>query len=114
MTAKTLKEYGLEFINEMAKDRHVAQQEIGVVISGAKSALLTRGSKHFTYKDLDEYSKQVRKDTSRIVDSELTRLTLKSLGRIRRIVQGDARFVEEVSATDFEEQVDTLNTELQN
>ncbi|MFX0122942.1 MAG: hypothetical protein ACFFAE_04835 [Candidatus Hodarchaeota archaeon] len=114
MTPKTLKEYGLEFINEMAKDREVAQQEIGVIISGARSSLINRGLPHFTYKHLEEFVKNIRKETSRIVDGELTRITLKSLGRIRQVIQSDATFLQEVPSSVTEEQIQEFKTEIKN
>ena len=112
MTPKTLKEYGLEFINEMAKDREIAQQEIGVVVSGARSSLVSQGVQHFSYKDMEEFVKNIRKETARIVDGELTRITLKSLGRIRQIIQSDAEFLEEVTSSDVEEQIQGMETEI--
>jgi len=114
MAQKTLKEYGLEFINEMAKDREVAQQEIGVIISGAKSSLVSQGLQHFTYKDMEEFVKIIRKETARIVDGELTRITLKSLGRIRQVIQSDATFLQEVTSSVSEEQIQEFETEIKN
>ncbi len=113
MIRKTLKEYGLEFINEMAKDREVAQQEIGVGISAARSSIMTRGVQHFSYKEMEEFIKSMRKSTARIVDGELTRITLKSLGRIRQIIQSDAKFLEEVTHPETEDQIQGLETEVQ-
>ncbi len=99
MTQKTLKEYGLEFINEMAKDREVSQQEIGVVVSGTKSTLTSQGSQHFTYQDIDTLVKNIRKETARIVDSELTRITIKSLGRLKEVIASSGFILkEEVSS----------------
>jgi DNA repair exonuclease SbcCD ATPase subunit len=114
MAQKTLKEYGLEFINEMAKDREVAQQEIGVGISGAKSSLVNQGLQHFTYKDMEEFVKIIRKETARIVDGELTRITLKSLGRIRQVIKSDATFLQEVTSTVSEEHIQEYEKEIQN
>ena len=112
MAQKTLKEYGLEFINEMAKDREVAQQEIGVGISGAKSFLVNQGLPHFTYKDMEEFVKMIRKETARVVDGELTRITLKSLGRIRQVIQSDATFLQEVTSSVSEVQIQELENEI--
>ncbi|MHA2203466.1 MAG: hypothetical protein ACW991_07235 [Candidatus Hodarchaeales archaeon] len=114
MAQKTLKEYGLEFINEMAKDREVAQQEIGVVVSGAKSSLVNQGLQHFTYKDMEEFVKIIRKETSRIVDGELTRISIKSLGRIRQVIQSDATFLQEATTSVTEEQIQEFETEITN
>ena len=114
MTPKTLKEYGLEFINEMAEDRVVAQQEIGVVISGTKSNLVSQGTKHFTYDEMDEFVKNIRKETNRVVDGELTRITIKSLGRIRQIIQSDTKFLQEITSSDVEDQLKKYEAELPN
>ena len=64
MTSRSLKEFGLEFINEMAKDRKVSQQEIGVVVSGTKSTLYSQGLPHFSYQDIDTLIKNIRKETA--------------------------------------------------
>jgi DNA repair exonuclease SbcCD ATPase subunit len=112
MTQKTLKEYGLEFINEMAKDREVAQQEIGVVVSGTKSTLTSQGSPHFTYQDIDKLVKTLRKETSRIVDSELTRITIKSLGRIKEAIASSGFILTEEVSSDKEEDIEELQVKL--
>ncbi len=111
---KTLKEYGLEFINEMSKDRTAAQQEIGVAISGAKSTIVSQGTQHFKYQDLDDFAKMVRQETVKIVDSELTRITIKSLGRIRNIIQGDTNFLQVVASADSEYEKLKFDDEFQN
>ncbi|MHA1206424.1 MAG: hypothetical protein ACTSSO_02510 [Candidatus Hodarchaeales archaeon] len=95
MTQKTLKEFGLEFITEMANDRKVAQQEIGVVVSGTKSYIVSKGLQHYSYSDIDDLIKKIRKETSLIVDSELTRITIKSLGRIKEALSGSSFILEE-------------------
>jgi len=111
--SKNLKDYGLEFINDMAKDRTTVQQEIGVVISGAKSSLVSQGSQHFSYQDLDDFVKNVRKETQLIVDGELTRITIKSLGRIRDIIQGNIEFLQVVASPESEEVKKSINEEIQ-
>ncbi|MHA2075280.1 MAG: hypothetical protein ACXACU_17495 [Candidatus Hodarchaeales archaeon] len=113
-SSKTLKEYGLEFINEMAKDRTTAQQEIGVAISGAKSSIVSQGVQHFKYQDLDDFVKMVRQETLKIVDSELTRITIKSLGRIRNIIQGDTNFLQVVASAGSEYERQKFEDEIQN
>lgn len=110
--SKNLKDYGLEFINDMAKDRTTAQQEIGVVISGAKSSLVSQGSQHFSYQDLDDFVKNVRKETQLIVDGELTRITIKSLSRIRDIIQGNIEFLQVVASPESEEVKQSVNEEI--
>ncbi|MFX0085875.1 MAG: hypothetical protein ACFFAU_09380 [Candidatus Hodarchaeota archaeon] len=113
-SGKTLKEYGLEFINEIAKERTSAQQEIGVVISGAKSSLVSQGSQHFTYQDIDDFVKIVRKQTLQIVDSELTKITIKSLARIRGVIHGEQKFLEIIESTVSEEEKQQLEEEIKN
>ncbi|MFX0172289.1 MAG: hypothetical protein ACFE9L_10240 [Candidatus Hodarchaeota archaeon] len=113
MSPKTLREYGLEFINEMAKDRVVAQQEIGVGISGAKSVLVGQAGQNFSYKEMEEFVKHVRNETARIVDSELTRITIKSLGRIREVIQSDEKFLQFVTSPETESKIPELEEEVQ-
>jgi len=113
MASKTLRDYGLEFINEMTNDRKIAQQEIGVRISGAKSALTTQGLPHFSYQDIEEFVKSVREATTRIVDSELTKITIKSLGRIKQVIQSDEAFIQSVASPETEDKVLELMDEIQ-
>lgn len=108
-----MKEFGLEFINEMAKDREVAQQEIGVVISGTKSSFIAQGTQHFTYQDLDALVKIIRTETSHIVDSELTKLTIKSLGRIREFLQGETMILQNVVSPELEAKLKEALNELE-
>ncbi len=113
-SGKTLKEYGLEFINEITKERKSAQQEIGVVISGAKSSLVSQGTQHFTYQDIDDFVKIIRKQTLQIVDSELTKITIKSLARIRGVIHGEQKFLEIVESTVSEEEKQQIEEEIKN
>ena len=108
MTKISLKEFGLEFINEMAKDRKVSQQEIGVVVSGTKSTLLSQGLPHFSYQDIDTLVKNIRKETARIVDSELTRITIKSLGRIKEGLSEGGFIVQEEASSEQENELEQL------
>jgi chromosome segregation ATPase len=112
MTQKTLKEYGLEFINEMAKDREVAQQEIGVVISGTKSNLVAQGAQHFTYQDIDNFIKTMRKESARIIDSELTRITIKSLGRIREVISEGGLILKQEKSPEEEKEIAQLEEDI--
>ncbi len=113
-SGKTLKEYGLEFINEITKERKSAQQEIGVVISGAKSSLVSQGTQHFTYQDIDDFVKIIRKQTLQIVDSELTKITIKSLARIPGVIHGEQKFLEIVESTVSEEEKQQIEEEIKN
>ncbi len=108
MTLRSLKEFGLEFINEMAKDRKVSQQEIGVVVSGTKSTLLSQGLPHFSYQDIDKLVKTIRKETARIVDSELTRITIKSLGRFKEGLSEGGFIVQDELSPEQKEELENL------
>ncbi|MHA2111956.1 MAG: hypothetical protein ACW98W_10785, partial [Candidatus Hodarchaeales archaeon] len=108
MTQKTLKEFGLEFITEMANDRKVAQQEIGVVVSSAKSYLISKGLQHYSYNDIDDLIKQIRKETANVVDGELTRITIKSLGRVKEALASSDFILKDESSPEQEETLNTL------
>ena len=108
MTQKTLKEFGLGFITEMASDRKVAQQEIGVVVSSAKSYITSKGLQHYSYSDIDDLIKQIRKETANIVDGELTRITIKSLGRVKEALASSDFILKDESSPEQEETLNTL------
>lgn len=91
MRTKTLKEYGLEYIEEMSKDRNLAQQEAQVVIAGAKQTILGPASS-YTLKQVDKFKDYVQEQVSHILDAELNRITIKSLGRLRRIITEGEKF----------------------
>ncbi|MCK4849245.1 MAG: hypothetical protein KAT16_09480 [Candidatus Heimdallarchaeota archaeon] len=113
MTKKTLKEFGLEFITEMANDRKVAQQEIGVVVSGTKSYIVSKGLQHYSYNDIDDLIKQIRKETALIVDSELTRITIKSLGRIKEALSSSGFILKEGVSSEQKDDINKLEENIQ-
>ena len=98
MSSKTLKQYGLEYIDEMAQDRGLAQQEVQVVIAGAKQTILGPATQ-YTLKQIEKYSSYVQEQVSHILDAELNRITIKSLGRLRRIITQEEKFTRPESET---------------
>ncbi|OLS18446.1 MAG: hypothetical protein HeimC3_49160 [Candidatus Heimdallarchaeota archaeon LC_3] len=92
MNSKTLKQYGLEYIDEMAKDRSLAQQEAQVLISGAKKTYLDP-SGHYTLKKVEKFTDYVQEQVSHLLDAELNRITIKSLGRLRSIITQEEKFI---------------------
>ncbi|MHA2364903.1 MAG: hypothetical protein ACXAC7_13185 [Candidatus Hodarchaeales archaeon] len=92
MTAKTLKEYGLEYIDEMARDREDAQKQIGITILGAKNTIL-KPSGHISYKEIESFVDYTRKEVKKIIDGELNRITIKSLGRIRKVITSSGKTI---------------------
>ncbi|MFW9930831.1 MAG: hypothetical protein ACFFD1_15690 [Candidatus Thorarchaeota archaeon] len=93
MSSKSLKEYGLEYIEEMSKDRSLAQQEVSVIIAGAKKTQLGSDRKNFELEQIEKFSKYVQDQVSHILDAELNRITIKSLGRIRQIITKETQFI---------------------
>lgn len=94
-----IRKYGLEFINDLAKDREVAVQSLGVAFSGMKTSLreskiLTRSNE---FKYIDNLMKRFREEVNRNFESQLTRITIKSLGWIKRVLRGEQILVRDES-----------------
>lgn len=113
---KDIRKYGLEFINDLAIDREVAVQSLGVAFSAMKtelkeSRIVTR-SEEFKY--IDELTKHFREEVNRNFESQLTRITIKSLGWIKRVLmQGEKILVKDESREDeLQQTIDTLTHQL--
>ncbi|UCG90395.1 MAG: hypothetical protein JSU57_01300 [Candidatus Heimdallarchaeota archaeon] len=95
-----IRKYGLEFINDLAKDRKVAVQSLGVAFSSMKtelkkSKIITRSSE---FKYIDDLMKHFREEISRNFESQLTRITMKSFGWIKKVLmQGEKILVKDES-----------------
>ena len=72
-----MREYSQRFIKEMAKDRETSIQKIGVVISGLRRQTTMSGRDVYKHEDIDELFKSLRNETKRVVDQELTGITIK-------------------------------------
>jgi chromosome segregation ATPase len=107
-----LKEYGLEFIKDLAKDRKNAIQSLGVSFTGMKNDILTR-SNIITRKQDREYIENILKsfdnEVNRTIESQLTRITIKSFNWIKEVLLQDKRIIIEKKD---EELVNKLQKEL--
>ena len=113
MSTKTLKEYGLEFINEMAKDREETKHVLNAKIAGAKSTILDPRT-HLTYTDIEKFSEYIRDQVTQTMDSELNRLTIKTLGRLRQLILGEKFLLENTSGiSESQQEIIRLEEELQ-
>ncbi|UCE13510.1 MAG: hypothetical protein JSV04_15175 [Candidatus Heimdallarchaeota archaeon] len=117
-----IRKYGLEFINDLAQDRKEAVQSLGVAFSALKteireSAILTR-SEEFQF--VDDLMKHFREEVNRNFESQLTRITIKSLGWIKRVLMGEKILVKDESReeelqqiiNDLSQQLKTKSAEL--
>jgi myosin heavy subunit len=104
-----LRKYGLEFIKDMAKDRKIAIQTLGVSMSGFKNDLLNRSNiitRHEDRLQVESYLKSLDEDVNRTIESQLTRITMKSFNWIKNVMIQDERIV-------IENKDELLNEELQ-
>ena len=108
-TSQDIRKYGLEFINDLAKDRKVAVESLGVAFSAMRTEL--RGSKILTrsaeFKYIDDLMKRFREEVNRNFESQLTRITIKSLGWLKRVMRGEQILVSDESRE--EELQQTIN-----
>jgi chromosome segregation ATPase len=90
-----LRKYGLEFIKDLAKDRKIAIQTLGVSISGFKNDLLNRSSiitRHEDRLHVDSLLKSFDEDVNRTIESQLTRITMTSFNWIKNMFIEDETF----------------------
>ncbi|MFX0211919.1 MAG: hypothetical protein ACFFDT_38445, partial [Candidatus Hodarchaeota archaeon] len=106
-SSQDIRKYGLEFINDLAKDREVAVQSLGVAFSAMKTEL--RSSKILTrsteFKYIDDLMKRFREEVNRNFESQLTRITIKSLGWLKRVMRGEQILVSDESREDELQQI---------
>ncbi|MHA1995374.1 MAG: hypothetical protein ACW97Z_12600 [Candidatus Hodarchaeales archaeon] len=90
-----LQKYGLEFIKDMAKDRKIAIQTLGVSISGFKNDLMNRSNiitRHEDRLHVDTLLKSFDEDVNRTIESQLTRITMSSFNWIKNMLIDDESF----------------------
>lgn len=108
-----LREYGLEFINDLAKDRNLAVQALGVSFSGFRSGILRDSSLLSRVQDrkyVEDLLKELQQEVNRTIESQLTRITIKSLGWIKRVLIQDERIIiEEKDQKQLEKQQLTID-----
>ncbi|MHA2244741.1 MAG: hypothetical protein ACXADY_07200 [Candidatus Hodarchaeales archaeon] len=110
-----IKKYGLEFINDLAQDREVAVQTLGVAFSSMKNELkksnvVTRSDEYIF---VDELMKHFREEVNRNFESQLTRITIKSLGWIKRVMRGEKIIVDDESRErELQQIIDDLTGQL--
>ena len=106
-SSQDIRKYGLEFINDLAKDREVAVQSLGVAFSAMKTEL--RSSKILTrsneFKYIDNLMKRFREEVNRNFESQLTRITIKSLGWLKRVMKGEQILVSDDSREEELQQI---------
>ncbi len=115
-----LRKYGLEFINDLGKDREMAVQSLGVAFSAFRTGM--RESQIVTRPDdrkyVEDLLKRFKKEVDRTIESQLTRITIKSLGWIKRVLIQDQRIIIKEERSDealiekLQQKIDTLSTEL--
>ncbi|MFX1548446.1 MAG: hypothetical protein ACFFCU_19715, partial [Promethearchaeota archaeon] len=115
-STQDIRKYGLEFINDLAKDREIAVQSLGVVFSQTKTEL--RNSKIITrseeYRFIDGLMKHLREEVNRTFESQLTRITIKSFGWIKRVLiqGGKITIKDESQEEELQQSIDNLTRQL--
>ncbi|MFX0204960.1 MAG: hypothetical protein ACFFDT_03175 [Candidatus Hodarchaeota archaeon] len=86
--SKEIQQFGLDFINDLAKDRKLAVETLGVSFSSFRtrireSQIITRTD---DYNFMEELLKYFRNEVNRSFESQLTRISIKSFGWIKRVL----------------------------
>ncbi len=116
-----LRKYGLEYIQDLAKDRKLAMENLGVALSSFKSRL--KQSNIATRREdreiIDKSIKSLDKDARRTVENQLTQITLKSFKWIKNILIRDEKIIikeerkDEELVNSLQEKLETLSSEIQ-
>ncbi|MFX0084680.1 MAG: hypothetical protein ACFFAU_03320 [Candidatus Hodarchaeota archaeon] len=115
-----LQKYGLEFIQDLAKDRKLAMQSLGVAVSSFKTNM--KQSNILKRREDREYVenllKSFDKEAKRTVENQLTQITLKSLKWIKNILIRDERIIikeehkDEELVNQLQRKIESLSTEI--
>jgi chromosome segregation ATPase len=116
-----LRKYGLEFIQDLARDRKYAMQSLGVAVSSFKSGMKQSNilNKREDREYVDNLLKSFDKEAKRTVENQLTQITLKSLKWIKNILIRDERIIikeerkDEELVNQLQGKVESLFTEIQ-
>ena len=87
--SQSFKEFGLRYIEEMAKEREHSKKEVSINILNLKHSQFD-AAREITYPDFENFVESTRNQVIRIFDGELTKLTIKSLGKMRQLLTGKA------------------------
>ena len=110
MSQQSVKEFGLKYIEEMAKEREISKQEVSISILSLKNTI--KPVREFTYEDFDGFVEASRNQVIRIFDGEFTKLTIKSLSKIRQLITGSSGFSlddTEVSKSELDKALKEVN-----
>ncbi len=104
MSQTKFKEFGLKYIEEMAKEREYSKQEVSIDILNLKNSQYSP-SRELSFEDFESFVESAREHVIRVFDGEFTKLTIKSLSKMKQILTGvtDSGFYEdEVSKADLD------------
>ncbi|MHA2247255.1 MAG: hypothetical protein ACXADY_20080 [Candidatus Hodarchaeales archaeon] len=88
-SSSPLRKYGLEFINDLGGDRKTAVQSLGVTFSASRQKLLRESQIITRVKDrrfVEELFKNLQQEVNKTIESQLTRITIKSFAWIKRLL----------------------------
>ncbi len=115
-----LQKYGLEFIQDLANDRKLVMQSLGVAVSSFKTNM--KQSNILKRREDREYVenllKSFDKEAKRTVENQLTQITLKSLKWIKNILIRDERIIikeehkDEELVNQLQRKIESLSTEI--
>ena len=99
MSQQKFKEFGLKFIEEMAKEREHSKQEVSIDVLNLKNSNY-KTTRNLSFEDFDNFVESVREHVIRVFDGEFTKLTIKSLSKMRQLISGTADAMIDFSDTD--------------
>jgi hypothetical protein len=86
--SQQLKAFGLKYIEEMAKEREFSKKEVSIGILNLQNSQLQNIKRELTFQDFEDFVEGARNTVIRIFDGEFTKLTIKSLTKMRQLLTG--------------------------
>lgn len=87
MSQEKFKDFGLKFIEEMANERAHSKQEVSIDILNLKNSQF-KPARQFSLEELEAFVESTREHVIRVFDGEFTKLTIKSLSKMRQLLTG--------------------------
>ncbi|WP_455139403.1 hypothetical protein [Candidatus Hodarchaeum mangrovi] len=101
-----IRDYGLEFIKDLANDRKFAIDTMGVAFTGLKNDLMNRSNIIARKEDrtyVESILKAFDEEVKRTIESQLTRITIKSFNWMKKVMLEDFGVIDQKEIQEYHE-----------
>ena len=101
-----IRDYGLEFIKDLANDRKFAIETMGVAFTGLKNDLMNRSNIVARREDrtyIEAILKAFDEEVKRTIETQLTRITIKSFNWMKKVMMEDFGIIDQKEIQEYQE-----------